>query len=287
MTNEQFEQLKKPFRPNEVQWRVSVTSKNSTPAKGLAVPYLDSRAIQNRLDEVIGRENWQNEYSTHALGKDNAFICTISVYYTERNEWISKSNGAGSTNIEPVKGGLSDAFKRAASMWNIGRYLYEFNGVWVELDEWKNIAKKELPKLEKVYTDTVNRLFPQPAKNANSRGSQQGQSTPPSNHPPLPSQSGNAPAIPIKEVPRLAQTPVYTVVSAKYIKNSNHTVLVLRDNQNRAFTVYYQGEAQLAQNQDITDVITQEKNSETAGKYFVMVTYRIADSSNYPHENAA
>lgn len=273
MTNEQFESLKKPFKPNEVQWRVSVTTK-TTPMKGLAVPYLDSRAIQNRLDSVIGRENWQNEFTTCAMGKDNAFISTISIFCSKRNEWISKSNGAGSTNIEPVKGGLSDAFKRAASMWDIGRYLYEFNGVWVELDERKNIAQKELPKLEKSYTDTVKRLFPIPSATAK----------PPSEHAPQQSnlvtqQSQPPQATAIKVVPRLAAAPLYTVVSARL--NQDHTVLALRNAAGQVFTAYFNGEAKVAQNQQITDAVITEKTS-TSGKYYVLETYRIADSSDYP-----
>jgi hypothetical protein len=38
--------------------------------------------------------------------------------------WISRCDGADDTNIEGAKGGLSDAFKRAAVKFGIGRYLY-------------------------------------------------------------------------------------------------------------------------------------------------------------------
>lgn len=68
-----------------------------------------------------------------------AHICEISIYYPDRQEWITKSDGAGSTDIEPIKGGLSNAFKRAASIWNIGRYLYELPGLWVALKDGKYI----------------------------------------------------------------------------------------------------------------------------------------------------
>jgi hypothetical protein len=251
---ERLELLKKPFKPDEVQWRITATLNEP---RGLAVPYLDSRAIQNRLDEVIGRENWQNSYTVQPMIKDNAFISTISIFCEERGEWISKSNGAGSSNIEPIKGGLSDAFKRAASMWNIGRYLYEFSGVWVKLtDNRKAIDKAEYPRLEQVYVAKVKELFPRPV------------------------QTTSAEQSPIK----LVAVPIYTVVSAKL--NNSHTVISLTDGRNPAFTVYYNGEAMLAVNQCITDTVIHEKDSAN-GKFYVLESYRLANSSDYAQDSRA
>ena len=59
MTQEQISRLLEPFTSDEVQWRL----RNHTESGGYAVPYLDSRAIQNRLDDVLGKENWQNSFS--------------------------------------------------------------------------------------------------------------------------------------------------------------------------------------------------------------------------------
>jgi hypothetical protein len=239
----------------------------------MAVPYLDSRAIQNRLDEVIGRENWQNTYETRALMKDNAFICTISIYNADREEWVSKSNGAGSTDIEPIKGGLSDAFKRAASMWHIGRYLYNLNGVWVTMDERKGIAASELPKLEKIYIETVRKIFPkQPVpKNQN-----------PGDEPrPVVQQTPQNPEpvqLAIQPVQRVANMPVYTVIDARF--NKTHTIIELTDGKNPVFTAYFNGEAKLAKNQHITDVAVRKKES-TAGDYYIMDSFQIANNQNY------
>ena len=43
-------ELKKPFLPTEIEWRI--TAKSGDKTKGLDVPYNTNRAIQNRLDEV-------------------------------------------------------------------------------------------------------------------------------------------------------------------------------------------------------------------------------------------
>lgn len=152
MTNEQKLRLLLPFPCTDIQWRVSHTTKDKS--KGFAIPYVDKRAIQNLLDTVLGCENWKDETVTvmGQTAKEAAHICKISIYFPERNDWITKSDGAGSTDYQPVKGGLSDAFKRAASMWGVSRYLYDFEGVWVNIDGKKMIQQSEYPKLDAAYS---------------------------------------------------------------------------------------------------------------------------------------
>ncbi|MCL1866745.1 MAG: Rad52/Rad22 family DNA repair protein [Oscillospiraceae bacterium] len=274
MTNEQFEQLKKPFKPDEVQWRITASGKgNDGVAKGLAVPYLDSRAIQNRLDDVVGRDNWQNSYTMLLMQKDNAFISTISIFHAERGEWVGKSNGAGSSDIEPIKGGLSDAFKRAASMWNIGRYLYEFEGEWVKL-YGKSIDKSEFPRLDKKYIETVKKLFPAPAKTSNPTVPEK-QTTPIQPIQPVNAPQPNQPQQPTIHL--ISTFPIYTVVNAKY--NNRYTIIELNDGHNPAFTVYFNGEAKLAKNQCISNIEIQKKSS-TTGDYYVLESYILANNSD-------
>lgn len=134
--NELLEQLKRPFPVKSISWRVGATSKDKS--KGIALAYIDARDVMARLDDVFGM-NWQCKYS-HA---DNKTICEISVLI--QGEWITRANGAGDSDIEAEKGAISDAFKRAAVMFGIGRYLYQLPNVWVALDEYKNI--KEVPAL--------------------------------------------------------------------------------------------------------------------------------------------
>ncbi len=87
--------------------------------------------------------------------KNNASqICTISIYDDSLKEWISKSDGAELSNYSPIKGGLSDAFKRAAVKWGIGRYLYEITPVWVNVymrGDKIYIQDDEMPKLQQRY----------------------------------------------------------------------------------------------------------------------------------------
>ena len=58
-------ELAEPFSSEDVDWRLQNVSKDKT--RGLAVAYVTARAIQNRLDEVVGPENWQDEYISSSV----------------------------------------------------------------------------------------------------------------------------------------------------------------------------------------------------------------------------
>lgn len=138
-----IEQLQKPFLPDEIEWRVGSTNKDKT--KGLALAYVTNRAIQNRLDEVFGPFGWKNEYKEW---KGNSQICGISVWDEGKREWITKWDGADDSNTEAVKGGLSDAMKRAGYQWGIGRYLYKLPQKWMELkQQGSSYALAQIPQL--------------------------------------------------------------------------------------------------------------------------------------------
>ena len=52
--------LAKPFAPEDLEWRLQNTTEEKM--RGLAVPYVTNRAIQHRLGEVCGPENWYNDF---------------------------------------------------------------------------------------------------------------------------------------------------------------------------------------------------------------------------------
>jgi hypothetical protein len=149
-----FAKLAAPFDPVEVLWRVGSMTKDKK--KAMALAYMDARVVMERLDSVCGPANWQCRYS-HATGKT---VCDIAIKCD--NEWVWKADGAGDSDIEAEKGALSDAFKRAAVRWGIGRYLYEIASPWVEVDEWKKIKDHEYKKLESILVQHA-RSTPAPA----------------------------------------------------------------------------------------------------------------------------
>lgn len=139
-----FEKLLAPFDPSLVSWRVGSMTKNKD--KGMALAYIDARDVMKRLDEVVGPENWKDRYEYYG----NTSICYLSIRID--GEWIEKADGAGDTAVEAEKGRISDAFKRAAVKWGIGRYLYDIDSVWVNLEQRGNsyaIPKGEFERLQK------------------------------------------------------------------------------------------------------------------------------------------
>jgi len=150
--------LAAPFPACDVDWRIQHTAQGNT--RGLAVPYVQSRAIQSRLDAVVGPYNWKAEYKPwHNVNGSASQLCGLAVFCEERGEWIQKWDGAENTDIEPVKGGISDSFKRAAVLWGIGRYLYGLAATWVEIEQRGKsyaITDFELKRLDSVYEKAVN-----------------------------------------------------------------------------------------------------------------------------------
>lgn len=108
-----LEKLKEEF---PVKWRVQ----SMKFGKANCVAYVDSRDVQNRLDEVCGMANWQ---SRHKEEKGNLF-CEIGINVD--GSWIWKSDVGIESNIEKQKGEASDSFKRAAVMWGVGRFVYSY-----------------------------------------------------------------------------------------------------------------------------------------------------------------
>lgn len=133
-----FEQLKAEFPRNAISWRAQSLNKEGTAAMALA--YIDARDVMNRLDDVLGPDGWQCRYP-HANGKT---VCEIGIRVGD--EWIWKADGAGDSDIEAEKGALSDAFKRAAVRWGIGRYLYDLESPWVDCEHYTNHQGKKVWK---------------------------------------------------------------------------------------------------------------------------------------------
>ena len=133
--------LSRPFAPGQVRWRIGRKSKKGDKAMPLA--YIDARDVMDRLDGVMGPADWQTSYTETTRGR---VICSLSLNIN--GEWISKSDGAGDTQVEGEKGAISDAFKRAAVHWGIGRYLYGMDAPWVAINQWGQFTPEALKRLE-------------------------------------------------------------------------------------------------------------------------------------------
>lgn len=228
--NKYLEAFAQPFDVSKVKWRLQSTNDNKT--EGYAVPYLDSRTIGQRLDDVVGQMRWKDEYKPWMNTQEGpSQLCIIYIYDDDLKEWIGKSDGAGISKKEPVKGGISDAFKRAAVKWGIGRYLYSMEPVWVKAKPKGKSAvidKDEMPKLQQRYI-----IFLKNLKNGNAPETQADKAKPTSE--PKNSQQTQQPKI----------TPLYEILGVKKQKDGQNvrSMLKIKDIKggNKTATVYYNG----------------------------------------------
>lgn len=127
-----FAALADPFDPREVKFKPQMVKAN----RCLAMAYIDARLIQDRLDDVVGGENWQDSYE---VLNDGSVICRLSVTVGDRT--VTKTD-VGSPSEQPdqgdrLKAAFSDALKRCAVKYGIGRYLYRLSAQWVDYDPVK------------------------------------------------------------------------------------------------------------------------------------------------------
>ena len=147
MNASDLSRLAAPFDPSDIEWKPGATTRDKS--KGLAMAYLNSRAVQQRFDDVCGPADWRNEFRE---GPGGGVLCGISVRIDREDgtaEWVTKWDGADNSQVEAVKGGLSGSMKRAAVQWGVGRYLYEIPSPWVRLDDRGRFA--ETPKIPRQY----------------------------------------------------------------------------------------------------------------------------------------
>lgn len=133
--------LTEPFEPAIIKFKPQVVSGN----RAMALAYIDARAIQDRLDDVLGVEGWQDDYE--AL-PDGSVICRLKLKLGDK--WITKVDVGGPSEQpdggDRMKAAFSDALKRAAVKFGIGRYLYRLPNQWVDWDAQKR-QFMQTPKL--------------------------------------------------------------------------------------------------------------------------------------------
>lgn len=133
--------LTKPLSIEDVEFRIQSINANRY---ATILAYKDARVDMNRLDEVVGSLYWKRELL------DNNTRCRVSIFNKELSEWISKEDVGTPSATEAEKGLASDSFKRACFNWGIGRELYDYPFICIQLDE------KEVTQQNGRYKARVN-----------------------------------------------------------------------------------------------------------------------------------
>jgi hypothetical protein len=149
-----LERLREPFPDTDIEWRVQRTLRRNSKWYAVVLPYVTSRAIMNRLDDVFGLTGWKNEFLQWG---ERGVKCRLWVKIGD--EWLYREDGASfednKEHIDQIKSTCSNALKRAAVQFGIGRYLYYLDETIVELKtRGKNYVKIKEGNQEKyLYWD--------------------------------------------------------------------------------------------------------------------------------------
>jgi hypothetical protein len=169
--------LEVPFDSSVIEWRVTNTAKDKR--RGQVMPYADQRAYTDRLNALVTPAGWTRKYAVHTSanfqrGKDQKtdakiFVtCELTIlglgsHSATGEEWADDDNAGTSAEAQ--------AFKRACSCFGLGRYLYYFDGVWVDVDDRKR--PKKIPTLPEWATPDGWRKGLRPHNDSNARSDHQ------------------------------------------------------------------------------------------------------------------
>lgn len=117
-------ELSKPLSIKQIDFRIQSINKGGY---ATILAYKDARVDMTRLDEVCGPLNWKREHL------NNNANCIVSIWNPETNQWISKEDTGTESTAEKQKGLASDSFKRACFNWGIGRELYDYPFIQIQL----------------------------------------------------------------------------------------------------------------------------------------------------------
>lgn len=122
---EKLLELARPFPQSALDWRLTRAGKSAKGIWAFCVPYLKSHAVQDRFDEAVGPDRWQ----VAVKGTEKHLLVGIGVL-TEHG-WVWKWDGSGHLEergdtfsaADAGKGDITNAAKRAAQAWGVGRFL--------------------------------------------------------------------------------------------------------------------------------------------------------------------
>lgn len=136
--------LKAPFPTSEIEWRVARSGFKDGRPWAQVLAYLEARTVMDRLDAVMGLNGWQSELKAlPGVGYIGRLGLRVG------GEWIWREDAAPLTDVEGVKGGASDALKRVAVQWGIGRYLYRLGDSWAIFTDDKRARYRDKIKRSK------------------------------------------------------------------------------------------------------------------------------------------
>lgn len=147
LTKEHLDKLKAPFDDSVIGVKVQSFSKNRD--RAMLVLYLQHTDVMNRLEQV------DPAWRAHVVGVEHV----KDVVYVRMSLNLLGSNRENVGEGDDYKSAYSDALKRCAMLFGVGRYLYDQEHVWVpyneQHDKYKIWAIEEYTKSLRKKPDTA------------------------------------------------------------------------------------------------------------------------------------
>lgn len=128
-----LEELQVPFDPRLIRWHAKDFKTVRGRRFGLFFPHGDPRAYKDRLNSLLGPMAWCDHYEVTTIPSKVLVVCKLTItplgphsHSATGEEWSRSENASTSAEAQ--------AFKRACAAFGLGRYLYYYPGVWLELD---------------------------------------------------------------------------------------------------------------------------------------------------------
>lgn len=119
-----------PFDVSDVYFKPGALNQEKTEA--MVLSYVDARAVQDRLDAAAGPGGWEYHCEVVGTGENRVAVKGSLTILGITREDMGEANGEES---ERYKAAVSDAFKRAAVQFGIGRFLYSLDSPWMAYDQ--------------------------------------------------------------------------------------------------------------------------------------------------------
>ena len=112
---------------------IQARSQTARPDRHLMVPFIDARAATEILEAAFGIDGWSFEVISIERIGDQDWLARgrLSAFFADRTV-IREDVGSSHGDLETgAKGAVSDALKRCAVQYGVGRALYRLGAEWV------------------------------------------------------------------------------------------------------------------------------------------------------------
>lgn len=157
ITKKMLDAFTAPLTLDQIQFQVNFQGKTKKAGQLKVLCYIDSRVVQDRLNECFGVGNYQIFLRPVKIANEDGLMCTLKLKVLDESdgtsEWITLEAISEVSQVSPLKGGASGALKKVVGLIGLYRELYSMPHLYVETNETSTIPEWAYPKLKSIVQD--------------------------------------------------------------------------------------------------------------------------------------